>query len=218
MKNHSQSSAQQIDTPLPPQPQQVSVSKKRVFTLFLPLLILFVLAGLLLRGLWLDPKKLPSALIGRSIPSFTLPTLSPEHAGVHPNITFNAQQMLGKPWVLNVFASWCAACVEEHPLWVQFAQNPQALNPSLTSLPSSIPVVGLAYKDKPDQSLTWLAQYGNPYATTTADMAGQYGIELGVYGVPETFIMDANNQVLYRHVGAVNAEFFNALAQLSKTQ
>lgn len=179
--------------------------KKRL-RLYLPILTLLFLGVFLLRGLWLDPKKLPSALIGKPMPAVALPVLSfdgDEAAAVQlENIQTlqNIDALKGKPWVLNVFASWCQACLLEHPHLIELAKQ------------KKIKLVGLAYKDDLANTRRWLAQYGNPYNLVLIDQQGQYGIELGVYGVPETFLMNANNTIVHKHVGPIPSHYFDSMA------
>lgn len=179
--------------------------KKRL-RLYLPILVLLFLGVFLLRGLWLDPKKLPSALIGKPVPAVQLPVLSFEGnesravqlADIQTLQTIDA--LKGEPWVLNVFASWCQACLVEHPHFVELAKQ------------KKIKLVGLAYKDDLTNTRRWLAQYGNPYDLILIDQQGQYGIELGVYGVPETFLMSAENTIIHKQVGPIPADYFERMA------
>ncbi|HEX4856565.1 MAG TPA: DsbE family thiol:disulfide interchange protein [Limnobacter sp.] len=179
--------------------------KKKSLRLYLPLLVLLLMGVFLLRGLWLDPKKLPSALIGKPVPEAVLPILSLDGAEAGAvqvadiqNLQ-NIEGMKGQPWVLNVFASWCQACLVEHPHLLELARQ------------KKIKLVGLAYKDDLANTRRWLAQYGNPYDLILVDQKGQYGIELGVYGVPETFLMSAGNKVLHKQVGPVPADYFEKM-------
>lgn len=177
----------------------MSTSKKKV-TFYLPLIVLALLGGFLLRGLWLDPQKLPSVFINKPLPVFNLPTLaettdltaSAELTGLVSN-----QNFMGKPWVLNVFASWCQACIQEHKYLMQLARK------------NSIMLVGLAYKDKPSDTKNWLKKHGNPYDLILVDQSGKAGIEFGVYGVPETFLMNQAGVVNYKHVGPIDNTFYD---------
>ncbi|MCE2745975.1 MAG: DsbE family thiol:disulfide interchange protein [Burkholderiales bacterium] len=179
--------------------------KKRL-RLYLPILVLLFLGVFLLRGLWLDPKKLPSALIGKPAPAVVLPVLSfsgPEAGSVQLTdiqTLQNIDELKGQPWVLNVFASWCQACLVEHPHFIALAKE------------KKIKLVGLAYKDDIANTRRWLAQYGNPYDMVLVDQQGQYGIELGVYGVPETFLLNANNTIIHKQVGPIPANYFDSMA------
>ena len=171
--------------------------------LYLPLLVLGFLAIFLLRGLWLDPKKLPSVFIDKPLPGFTLPMLS----DVGKEQMFAEDQLValedlaGKPWVLNVFASWCQACVVEHPHLIDLAKRGEII------------LVGLAYKDDPVATRSWLNKYGNPYNLILQDSDGRAGIDFGVYGVPETFVMNSQGVVKYKHVGPIDPTFFSQNVQ-----
>ncbi len=150
----------------------------------LPLAIFAALSVLLWRGLSLDPRELPSVLIDKPAPAFELPVLHDTSASIGPN------QMAGKVWLLNVWASWCVACRQEHPV--------------ITSLARDVEIVGLNYKDKRPEAMTWLQRWGNPYIASAFDQAGDVGIDYGVYGVPETFVIDQQGQIRYKHVGPVS--------------
>ncbi|MCR2746575.1 DsbE family thiol:disulfide interchange protein [Limnobacter parvus] len=183
--------------------------KKRL-RLYLPILVLLFLGVFLLRGLWLDPKKLPSALIGKPAPVAQLPVLSFEGSEssavqiVDIQTLQNIDALKGEPWVLNVFASWCQACLVEHPHFIEMARQ--------QSSQKKIKLVGLAYKDDLANTRRWLAQYGNPYDLILIDQQGQYGIELGVYGVPETFLMSVSNTIIHKQVGPVPADYLESMA------
>lgn len=166
--------------------------RKIPWRLALPLLILIGLSLLFLRGLWLDPKKLPSTRVGQPAPAFSLPDLYSDTPKIR-----TPEELHGKVWLLNVFASWCGACVTEHPLWVEFSKRQ-----------NQVPVIGLAYKDEPEASKAWIAERGNPYQWVAVDRNGLVGIDYGVYGVPETFVIDKQGIVRYRHVGPIDGRFF----------
>ena len=153
-----------------------------------PLALFVVLALFLWRGLSLNPREVPSPLIGKPAPAFALPKLG------EPGTTIKREDLLGKVWVLNVWASWCAPCREEHPLVIAFAKR------------SGVPVYGLNYKDQTAAATGWLAQLGNPYAATLVDADGRVGIDWGVYGVPETFVVDKAGIIRYKHIGPLNEE------------
>lgn len=158
------------------------------------LLGLLALFGLLAKGLSLNPRDLPSALVGKPAPTSMLQALAvlpPTQPGQPVASVGNLQ---GQVWVLNVWASWCAACRDEHPVLVEASRQ------------SVVPIVGLAYKDKTDDSLAWLRRHGNPYAISYEDATGRLGIELGVYGVPETFVIDQAGVVRHRSSGAVTQQ------------
>lgn len=154
----------------------------------LPLVIFALLVGFLWRGLSLNPREVPSPLIDKPAPAFSLPTLA------QPDRLVKREDLLGKVWVLNVFASWCAPCREEHPLVIGLAQR------------SGVPVLGLNYKDQRAAAEGWLRQLGNPYAMVLVDADGKAGIDWGVYGVPETFVVDKNGVVRYKHIGPLTED------------
>lgn len=153
-----------------------------------PLGIFIILAIFLGLGLKLKPSEVPSPLIGKPAPIFSLPQLQA------PEQIFASKEMLGKVWLLNVWASWCAACREEHPLLVDLART------------GSVPIYGLDYKDKREDGLGWLRDRGNPYAATAFDADGRVGIDFGVYGVPETFVIDRKGVIRYKQIGPLTEE------------
>jgi cytochrome c biogenesis protein CcmG/thiol:disulfide interchange protein DsbE len=155
---------------------------------WLPALAFGALVLLLARGLSLNPRELPSPLIGKPAPAFVLPSL--HDAGR----TVRRDELLGKPWVLNVWASWCAPCRSEHPQLVAFAQR------------SGVTLVGWNYKDRREDAQPWLRQLGDPYRVSVFDGDGRAAIDLGVYGVPETFVVDAQGIVRFKHVGPLTPE------------
>ena len=144
--------------------------------LWLPLSFIALIA-LLGIGLSLNPREVPSPLIGKPAPAFSAARLS------DPSKRLAREDLVGNVWMLNVWASWCAPCKEEHPLLVDFARR------------AKVPVVGLNYKDKNDAGLAWLKQNGDPYKLSVVDADGRVGIDWGVYGVPETFVVDKNGVV-----------------------
>ena len=155
----------------------------------LPLGIFLLLVVFLAIGLRLDPREVPSPFVGKPAPQFSAPVLGQSAA------LRKRDELLGKVWILNVWASWCAPCREEHPLLVAYAREPGA--PTL---------IGLNYKDKPEAATQWLAQLGNPYAETLVDADGRIGIDYGVYGVPETFVIDKGGVVRLKHVGPLTPD------------
>ncbi len=158
----------------------------------LPLGIFLAMAVLLGIGLSLDPKEVPSPLIGKPAPGFTLPMLD------SPDQRLSPEQLKGQVWVLNVWASWCVACRAEHEVITEMARLNLA------------PVLGLNYKDEPADARRWLQQFGNPYLTSLIDIDGRVGIDWGVYGVPETFVIGADGSIRYKHIGPVTAETLEA--------
>lgn len=161
---------------------------KRVSLFLIPLVLFIGLAAFLLKGLWLNPREVPSPLIGKPAPVFTLPKL---HSDAAP---FSSKDMLGQVWVFNVWASWCGPCRNEHPLFNQLAGQ------------KLVPIIGLNYKDQPDNAKRWLAELGDPFLLTVADREGRVGIDFGVYGVPETFIIDKQGVIRHKHIGPVTPE------------
>lgn len=158
---------------------------KAIYWRVIPLIIFSLLIGLFWRGLFLDPQNLPSAQIGKSLPPFTLPQLGKDQA------QFSTSMVKGQASLLNVWASWCAACAEEQPFLLHLARDGIAIN-------------SLNYKDNPDDALHWLAEWGNPYTLVGADSDGKVAMSLGVYGTPETFLIDKTGKILYRHAGIMN--------------
>lgn len=154
----------------------------------LPLAIFMAMVVALGAGLRHDPRELPSALVGKPAPQFSLPVLNAQGQ------TMRRSDLLGKVWILNVWASWCTACRTEHPVLVDFAAG------------SAVPLYGLNYKDSAPAAQAWLRQMGDPYVQSLVDADGRVGIDFGVYGVPETYIIDAQGVVRYRQVGPVTPD------------
>jgi cytochrome c biogenesis protein CcmG/thiol:disulfide interchange protein DsbE len=153
-----------------------------------PLALFIVLVVFLGIGLRLDPREIPSPLIGKPAPAFQLAQLH------QPDQSFAQKDMLGKVWLLNVWASWCVSCRQEHPVLLELAKT------------NVVPVYGLNYKDKPDDALSWLRQFGDPYTLSIKDGDGRVGIDYGVYGVPETFVIDKVGVIRYKQIGPVTPE------------
>jgi cytochrome c biogenesis protein CcmG/thiol:disulfide interchange protein DsbE len=151
----------------------------------LPLLLFIVLAVFLAVGLRLNPKDIPSPLIDKPAPAFALPILE------NPEKTLKQSDLQGKVWLLNVWASWCISCREEHPLLLQLAKQYPVM------------LVGLNYKDEAQAASLWLQKLGNPYNVSIMDSDGRTGIDYGVYGVPETFVIDKRGVIRYKHTGPV---------------
>jgi cytochrome c biogenesis protein CcmG/thiol:disulfide interchange protein DsbE len=156
----------------------------------IPAAIFLALAGVLYVGVVHSPNKstMQSALLGKPVPAFSLPVLG--NAGVK----LTNSQLAGRPWVLNVWGTWCAACRDEHAALLAIAQQ------------NAVPLVGLNWKDEDDAALEWLEQLGNPYSVVAVDKDGRTAIDFGVYGAPETFFIDADGRVQFRHVGAMTAD------------
>ncbi len=151
----------------------------------LPLGIFGALVALLYAGLYLNPREVPSPLIDKPAPAFSLPQLH------DTGKTLSRQDLLGKVYLLNVWASWCVSCRDEQPVLMQLAQTKQ------------VEMYGLNYKDQRADALRWLEIFGNPYVASVSDMDGRVGIDWGVYGVPETFVIDRGGVIRYKHIGPV---------------
>lgn len=156
--------------------------------LFIPLGIFIIMCAFLLRGLSLDPTELPSALIDKPLPDFELPVLDSEDGK-----TVSRADLIGEPFLLNVWATWCPSCRHEHPYLLELAA--QGIN-----------IVGMDYKDERMPALQWLKALKNPYSIVIFDEEGSLGLDMGVYGAPETYLVDAEGVVRYRHVGVVNLQ------------
>lgn len=158
--------------------------------LFLPLIFLLVMSVFLFRGLFIDPTELPSALLEKPVPQFNLPTLE------QPEQTVDQSIFSGQPTLLNVWATWCFACREEHPYLVELAEQ-------------GVRIVGLNYKDAGPKARQWLERLGNPYQLNIADVDGKLGFDLGVYGAPETFLINSEGRIVKKIVGIVNDKVWN---------
>ena len=154
----------------------------------IPLAIFIAMLAFLGVGLKLDPREVPSPLIGKPAPQFQLSELA------DPAKAFSQKDMAGKVWLLNVWASWCVACREEHPMLVELAKK------------KAVPIIGLNYKDQPDDAKAWLKQFGDPYMLSVTDRDGRVGIDYGVYGVPETFLVDKTGVIRYKQIGPITVE------------
>ena len=154
----------------------------------LPLAVFIALLLFLGIGLRLNPREIPSPFIDKPAPAFTLTQLNEIDKTISP------QDMLGKVWLLNVWASWCVSCRQEHPVLLDFSRQ------------GVVPIIGLNYKDNREDGLAWLRQFGNPYQLSAFDAKGKVGIDYGVYGVPETFVIDKKGVIRHKHVGPVTPE------------
>ncbi|MEQ9464140.1 MAG: DsbE family thiol:disulfide interchange protein [Haliea sp.] len=152
--------------------------------LFVPLILFAVLAAFLFRGLSLDPTALPSALIDRPLPDFQLTELADDRP-------LTRDDVIGEPALFNVWATWCISCRVEHPYLQQLAD-------------SGVPIYGINYKDEDAAAQRWLRDLGNPYRANIVDREGTLGVDLGVYGAPETYLVDAAGVIRYRHVGVID--------------
>ncbi len=173
---------------------------KRTAKFLAPLVLFLIAVGFLFKGLFLDPHEVPSPLVGKPAPAFTAPLLS------KPEKRFNTADMKGKVWLLNVWASWCVACREEHPALMEMAKL------------SEIATYGLDYKDTDSEAQAVIDANGNPYKAIMTDADGKIGIDYGVYGVPETYVIDKAGIIRYKQIGPITEEaFFNKILPLVKT-
>lgn len=154
----------------------------------LPLAAFLVLVVMLAVGLGLDPRAVPSPLIDKPAPAFALARLD------RPDQVVRTADLRGKPFVLNVWASWCVPCRIEHPLIVELGKR------------TPVPIYGLNYKDQEQDAKGWLARFGDPFRAVLVDRDGRAGLDFGVYGVPETFVVDAAGTIRYKHVGPLTAD------------
>ncbi|QYJ23612.1 DsbE family thiol:disulfide interchange protein [Achromobacter sp. ES-001] len=158
----------------------------------LPLAVFMAIAVFLAMGLSRDPRAVPSAMIDKPAPAINLPVLQ------SPGERLDVQALRGQVWLLNVWASWCAPCQEEVPVLREAARQ------------YAIPLYGLNYKDQPDDAAAWLARNGNPYVASASDTDGRVGIEYGVYGVPETFVIDGAGRIRHKHLGLITPDIFRS--------
>jgi cytochrome c biogenesis protein CcmG/thiol:disulfide interchange protein DsbE len=156
--------------------------------LLIPLVLFLALSGFLYVGLFRDPREVPSPLIDKPAPAFSAQSLK------DPARSIKREDLLGKVWVLNVWASWCVACREEHPLLVEWNKDNKVL------------LIGLDYKDQRIDGMGWLQRFGNPYTDSLFDPDGNIGFDYGVYGVPETFVIDKTGTVRMKHIGPLTPE------------
>lgn len=159
---------------------------------WLPLAVFAALAALLLAGVLRnsgkDTSAIDSPLIGKPVPAFSLPLLG------EPDKRLGRADFLGKPWLLNVWGSWCVNCRDEHPQLLALARS------------GRIAIVGYNYKDEPAEAQRWLQSYGSPYTTVLADEEGRAALDFGIYGAPETFLVDAQGIVRWKHIGPISDE------------
>ena len=151
----------------------------------IPLGLFVVLVLFLAIGLTRDPNELPSALLDKPAPTFRLPQLK------EPEKTFSAEDMRGKVWLLNVWASWCIGCREEHGWLLEYSRS------------GVVPIYGLNYKDRREDALGWLGELGDPYLLSAVDLDGRVAIDYGVYGAPESYIIDKSGTIRMKHVGPI---------------
>jgi cytochrome c biogenesis protein CcmG/thiol:disulfide interchange protein DsbE len=176
---------------------------KSLYWRIIPFVVFLMLVIFFARGLSLDPQRIPSVKLGKALPAFQLPIVGDEHS------VLTSTDLLGQIVLLNVWASWCAACTDEQLFLLQLARE-------------GVVIYGLNYKDNPDDAKKWLGEWGNPYRLIGADIDGKTAIDLGVYGAPETFLVDKAGIIRYRHVGGLNAliwkkEFLPLIRQLKNS-
>ncbi len=153
-----------------------------------PVVLFLILVVFLAIGLTRNPHEIPSPLVGKTAPSFNLPLLD------DPNKRLAPTDLKGQIWLLNVWASWCTSCAEEHPLLLELSRS------------GKVPLYGMNYKDQRGAALDWLARQGNPYVATISDSDGRIGIEYGVYGVPETYLIDRLGVIRYKQIGPMTPQ------------
>jgi len=154
----------------------------------IPLVIFIGLVVFLALGLRRDPREVPSPLIDKAAPAFQLSQLH------EPDKKFSAQEMRGKVWLLNVWASWCVSCRDEHPLLVALSRT------------GAVPIYGLNWKDKRDDAISWLGDLGNPYVLSVSDFDGRVAIDYGVYGAPETYLIDKTGVIRFKQIGPITQD------------
>jgi cytochrome c biogenesis protein CcmG/thiol:disulfide interchange protein DsbE len=168
-----------------------SRAARRRLAVLLPVIVFAGLAIMLAWGLTRNAAEIPSALIGKAVPAFSLRPVQGRTLGL------SSGDLRGEVSLVNVFASWCVACREEHPVFMQLAAG------------RKVPLHGINYKDRPDDAAKWLDTMGDPYTRTGADLNGRVAIDWGVYGVPETFVVGADGRIAYKHIGAVTEQALN---------
>jgi cytochrome c biogenesis protein CcmG/thiol:disulfide interchange protein DsbE len=155
---------------------------------YVPLLVFVAMAMVLGIGLTLNPRDIPSPLIGKPVPEFRLPPVKGRTLGL------SSTDLRGQVSLVNVFASWCVACREEHPVLMRLKEE------------GTVPIHGINYKDKPDDAQAWLTELGDPYTRTGADISGRVAIDWGVYGVPETYVIGRDGRIAHKHIGPISPE------------
>jgi cytochrome c biogenesis protein CcmG/thiol:disulfide interchange protein DsbE len=172
--------------------------------LLIPLVLFVALVAFLAVGLSRDPHEVPSPLVNKLAPAFELPQLA------DPQKTFSPASMQGQVWILNVWASWCVACREEHPVLLELSRQ------------NIVPIIGLDYKDQRADAMEMLSRQDNPYALSAFDVKGRVGIDYGVYGVPETYVIDKAGIIRYKQIGPItqdvlNRKIYPLLSELKKS-
>lgn len=163
-------------------------ARRRLLGFLAPVAVFVGLTVIFAYGLTRNARDIPSVLIGKPVPEFALPPV------VGRTLGLSTSDLQGEVSLLNVFASWCAECRREHPLFMKLQAD------------STVPVHGLNYKDKPEDARNWLDELGDPYTRTGADLNGRVGIDLGVYGVPETFVIGKDGRIAHKHIGPLDEE------------
>ncbi|MGB1239224.1 MAG: DsbE family thiol:disulfide interchange protein [Pseudomonadales bacterium] len=163
--------------------------------LFIPLALFLVMGGFLFKGLFLDPTELPSAKLDKPFPAFDLPSLESDQQRV------SETDLRGDVVLVNVWATWCPTCKQEHSFLNKLAQE------------EGVKIVGINYKDDREKAKVWLKRYQDPYVLNILDTKGTLGLDLGVYGAPETYVVDTKGMIRYRHVGAVDANVWREIRQ-----
>ncbi|MEJ2396022.1 MAG: DsbE family thiol:disulfide interchange protein [Candidatus Thiodiazotropha sp.] len=158
----------------------------------IPLVVFAVIAAFLYKGLSINPREIPSPLIGKSVPEFSLPSLEQSETQI------SNKDLLGKVYLLNVWATWCVSCRAEHRTLVELSRM------------GKVEIVGLNWKDDRGKAQSWLRQLGNPYMVNIFDKKGRTAIDLGVYGAPETFLVDSQGIIRFKYAGPVTHELFNS--------
>ncbi|MDH4989158.1 DsbE family thiol:disulfide interchange protein [Aminobacter anthyllidis] len=176
---------------IPAKPEVNAYPVRRRLMVVLPVAVFAVLALVLAWGLNRNAADIPSALIGKSVPEFILPPVEGRVLGL------SSADLVGEVSLVNVFASWCVACREEHPVFIRLAADKR------------VPLHGLNYKDRPEDAAKWLNTLGDPYTRTGADLNGRVAIDWGVYGVPETYVVSADGRIAYKHIGPVTEKALN---------
>jgi cytochrome c biogenesis protein CcmG/thiol:disulfide interchange protein DsbE len=156
----------------------------------IPFGLFIVVVGFLAVGLTLNPRELPSPLVGKAAPEFSLPQLHDQEKVISSN------DLKGQVWLLNFWASWCGGCKDEHPVLIRLAQS------------GVVPIYGMDYKDERREAVAWLKEWGNPYSIVAVDQSGRVGINYGVYGVPETYVIDKAGVIRYKQIGPLREDIW----------
>lgn len=182
-----------LNRPVPAQKEGRSPQKRAVY--IIPVFVFGIIAIAFAVGLTLNPREIPSVLIGKAVPEFNLPPVEGRMLGL------SSSDFKGEVSLVNVFASWCTECRAEHPVLMELSKR------------NLLPIHGLNYKDKPVDAKNWLDGLGDPYTRTGADRDGRVAINWGVYGVPETFLVDQEGKIVFKHIGAITWKIFEEQIQ-----